>query len=282
MTSASAPETATDRNPQARLDATAQQAAERAKVTVRTLQTTEMQAAAELLGAVWTAPQTPIETSLLVALGHAGNYCAGAFAAEARLVGVAVGFFAEPLGEVLHSHVTGVAAEAIGAGVGTAIKQHQRAWCARRGLSTIAWTYDPLVAGNAWFNLGRLGARPAKYLLDFYGVLADGRNAGQGSDRLLVHWPVVPVGTEAHPTDGPRTSALVVGAGEEPVGVEPDSDAAVCTVAVPTDIEAVRAHDPELGLRWRWAFRDTYLRLTEDGWQVRGFAREGHYEMERA
>lgn len=250
-------------------------------MTVRTLQTTEMPAAAELLGAVWTGPQTPVETSLLVALGHAGNYCAGAFDAEAQIRGVTVGFFGEPLGEVLHSHVTGVLPGTLGAGIGTALKQHQRAWCARRGLSTIAWTYDPLVARNAWFNLGRLGAHAAEYLRDFYGRLDDGLNAGQGSDRLLVHWPVIPAQTEVRPTRRPRSSALVVGTGEEPVGVDPDPDAEVCTVAVPTDIEALRTRDPELGLRWRRAFRDTYLSLIGHGWRVSGFAREGHYEMER-
>jgi len=34
----------------------------------------------------------------------------------------------------------------------------------------IAWTYDPLIRRNAYFNLVKLGARPVEYLRNFYGV----------------------------------------------------------------------------------------------------------------
>ncbi len=255
-------------------------------VQVRALRASEMAAAAELLLQVWPGPQTPVETSLLIALAHAGNYCAGAFDAGGRLVGVCVGFFAEPLGQVLHSHVAGVLPEATDGGVGTALKQHQRQWCEHRGLSTVAWTYDPLVARNAWFNLSRLGARPADYLVDFYADLSDGRNAGQGSDRLLVHWPVTAAPPQAPSTHEQGSAVLLVGTENEPVEAEPDSAALIRTVAVPDDIETVRARDPETGRRWRYAFRDTYRGLAGDGWRVTGFVRASprtaaHYELER-
>ena len=75
-----------------------------------------------------------------------------------------------------------------GRAVGTAIKLHQRDWALAHGGTAITWTYDPLVARNAHFNLNRLGARPERYLLDVYGELRDDLNRGDPSDRLLVRW----------------------------------------------------------------------------------------------
>ena len=52
----------------------------------------------------------------------------------------------------------------------------------------IAWTYDPLIRRNAYFNLVKLGARPAEYLRNFYGAMDDAINGGTETDRMLVHW----------------------------------------------------------------------------------------------
>src|SRR5664279_2293440 len=65
-----------------------------------------------------------------------------------ELVGVCAGFFGPPAAQVMHS----------------------------------------LVARNAAFNVRRLGASLEEYLVDFYGQMTDGVNAGQGSDRILVRW----------------------------------------------------------------------------------------------
>ena len=74
--------------------------------------------------------------------------------------------------------------------MGFALKLHQRAWCLDRGITLMEWTYDPLVARNAYFNLSKLGATVAEYLPDFYGVMGDGINRFDESDRILVHWPL--------------------------------------------------------------------------------------------
>ena len=72
--------------------------------------------------------------------------------------------------------------------VGFALKLHQRAWALLRGVSEIAWTFDPLVSRNAYFNLVKLGAQPAEYLPNFYGTMLDTINGDDDSDRLLVRW----------------------------------------------------------------------------------------------
>lgn len=263
-------------------------AARTAGVSVRDLRADEMAAASALYAEVWgLAPrESPMEPGLLVALGFAGGYVSGAFDADGTLVGSCAGLLgATPTGRLslLHSHIAAVR-PGTGRGVGTALKLHQRAWCAERGIGTIAWTYDPLIARNAWFNLGRLGAHVEAYLVDFYGPMDDGLNAGEESDRLLVHWAVHPDEHDATTTHEPGRphAALAVGDDGGPVphpAVPVDADAV--TLAVPADVERLRSSDRAVASRWRSAFRDAYADLHEQGWRVRGFVREGRYVLGR-
>ena len=254
-----------------------------AGVTVRDLAADEMVEASALLAQVWrTGPrESPVEPGLLVALGFAGSYVSGAFDAAGRMVGACAGFFGAPLGGLLHSHVAAVRPGGP-RGTGTALKLHQRAWCADRGIGVIAWTYDPLIARNAWFNLGRLGAHVETYLVDFYGPMPDGLNAGEESDRLLVHWPVEPEEVTPPPAADRAHAALTADddgaprpAPDVPAGTE------AVTLAVPTDVEALRASDRATASRWRATFREAYADLHEQGWRVRGFVKTGHYVLDR-
>jgi predicted GNAT superfamily acetyltransferase len=263
-------------------------AATTAGVTVRDLDATEMAAASALLAEVWrTSPrESPMEPGLLVALAFAGNYVSGAFDASGAMVGACAGFLGVPFGALLHSHIAAVRPGGP-RGTGTALKLHQRAWCAARGIEVIAWTYDPLIARNAWFNLGRLGAHVEAYLVDFYGLMDDGLNAGEESDRLLVHWPVEPEHIRLPDAPGRTHAALDANEGGGPraaLDVPPDAEA--LTLAVPTDVEALRASDRAevraTASRWRAMFRDTYAAVHEQGWRVQGFVKAGHYLLRRA
>ncbi|WP_460369025.1 GNAT family N-acetyltransferase, partial [Actinocorallia lasiicapitis] len=146
----------------------------------------EFEAADRLFAGIWKtgAEGTIVSVEMMRALSHAGNYLVGAYA-RGRLAGASVGFFAAPVGTVLHSHITGAVP---GAGAGLALKRHQRAWALARGLTMITWTYDPLVRRNAHFNLVKLGARPEEYYESFYGAMDDQINGGDESDRVLTVW----------------------------------------------------------------------------------------------
>ena len=170
--------------------ATAAAAALRAGVDVRPLETLDqITAACAVLERVWGIEPGvvfDVQPHLLRALGHGGNYLVGAYAHDGgELIGASSAFFTEPLGSAMHSHITGVLAGTAGRGVGAALKWHQRLWALERGLSRITWTYDPLIARNSFFNLTRLGGRPETYFVDFYGVMNDGPNRGQPTDRRL-------------------------------------------------------------------------------------------------
>jgi predicted GNAT superfamily acetyltransferase len=166
----------------------ADQAARAAGVRIRELTVlAEFEAACRLFDQVWQPdPASPPMTAELIrALTKAGNYAAGAYQGD-LLVGASVGFFGPPAEAALHSHITGV--HRAGQGAGYAIKLHQRAWALSRDVTEIAWTYDPLIRRNAYFNLVKLGTQVTEYLPNFYGGMQDGINGGGESDRLLVSW----------------------------------------------------------------------------------------------
>lgn len=221
-------------------------AAHKAGVVIREL--TELAAFVEvyrLFDTIWRPDPTnvPITVELMRAFSKAGNYVSGAYDGP-RLVGACVGFFAEPAGTTLHSHVTGVAVP--GRNIGYAIKLHQREWSVRRGLTAISWTYDPLVSRNAYFNLVKLGAMPVEYLENFYGTMNDRVNRDDESDRLLVRWDLSPTATTglARPCE---------------------------RVAIPDDIERLRTTDPDAAREWRLAVRDQLGGLMAQGARVVGF-----------
>jgi predicted GNAT superfamily acetyltransferase len=239
---------------------------------------------------------------LLRALTKAGNYASGAFdAGSGELLGACVGFFGPPTGAELHSHVAGVRAAGRGRSVGFALKVHQRVWCLRRGVRVIAWTYDPLVRRNAYFNLVKLGARPTEYLPDFYGPMDDAINGGTETDRMLVHWDLrSSVAAAAAAGRGQPASfaaergrgAVVVlspGPGGRPAGPPAGGPAAggpaagggsgprTLLVGVPADIESLRISDPAAAAAWRTALRDALMPLVSNGARVTGFDRDGWY-----
>ncbi|MER7432527.1 GNAT family N-acetyltransferase [Nonomuraea rubra] len=214
------------------------------------------------------------------ALTHAGNYVSGAFDGD-RMIGASVGFFGQD--STLHSQNTGTAA---GQGIGFELKLHQRLWALDRGISRITWTYDPLVRRNAHFNLAKLGARPAKYLPNFYGVMADAINHGDESDRILAVWPLTDPRVEAAARREPCLPSVpedaVVGLaddGDRPV--EGRTDGRVVLVAVPEDIERLRGVDTGAARAWRHAVRDVLGALMEEGATVTGFHRKTYYVVER-
>lgn len=266
-------------------------AAGRAGVQVRPLETLEqMSAACAVLDRVWDigpGEVSEVQPALLRALGHGGNYLVGAYRTDSQeLLGASVAFFTEPLGAAMHSHITGVLGGNSGTGIGGALKWHQRQWALERGLTRITWTYDPLIARNAYFNLSRLGARVETYFVDFYGEMNDGPNRGQPTDRVQVGWDLLASSPALRPEPPAAESAAVllsVGPDGEPVpGRSAPTDDDRILIAVPTDIEALRKRAPATALAWRHELRSALAMLLADStWQVTGFARTGWYLAER-
>ena len=270
--------------------ATAERAARAADVEVIELRTmTDMTEACELLDRVWRpgAGNPLMAPALLKVLSYCGSHVVAAVR-DARVIGVCVGLLAD---WGLHSHIAGVEDAGRGAGVGRALKLHQRAWALARGIESVTWTFDPLISRNAYFNLVRLGAVADEYLTDYYGPMHDGLNAGTPSDRLLVRWrladPAVrrALAEAAEPTV-PDTEGAEILLEADQVGRpmrrrSGPRRGTTCLIGIPRDAEAMRVADPGLAAEWRLALREVLGESMAAGGTVTGFTRDGWYVVEQ-
>jgi predicted GNAT superfamily acetyltransferase len=209
---------------------------------------------------VWGADAVRDVDLYFVAATH-GGYFAVAWIEE-KPVGASFGLLSK--GKTLHSHMTAVVAEHASKGIGSGLKQHQRAWAAEQGIEAITWTFDPLVRRNAWFNLVRLGAQVTGYEVNYYGALGDAINGNDESDRLMVRWPVT----------------------AEP-GFAVDPASADLLVATPGDIEAIRTAEKSgtssqgESSTWRLRMRAALHPMLNEGWTIEGLTADCQYVLRK-
>jgi predicted GNAT superfamily acetyltransferase len=140
----------------------------------------------------------------LIVSRQAGGWTLGAFESTAgqdseaeRLVGF-VHHMAAVRGndEIFgYSHMMAVAVDCQNKGVGARLKWAQRERALAEGRGYIRWTWEPMRARNAHFNLNRLGVIVETYAENFYGsyygVEPQHRISGApsvDSDRLFASW----------------------------------------------------------------------------------------------
>ena len=163
------------------------------------------------------------------------------------------------------------------------MKLHQRSFALNHGVSRITWTFDPLIARNAHFNVRRLAARPVRYLVNHYGTMSDALNGEDESDRFETPWeltsPQVEVACDLGtlsdvPVEWNTSPALLIDDGGRPHRAPgADGGAPFVSVAIPKDIEQLRASDPSAALAWRLASREAFVELFASGAQVIDFDR---------
>lgn len=228
----------------------------------------------------------------LLAAAAAGGVILGAFAAGDLLVGFCYGFVGLRDGHpILYSHMAGVTDEWRGAGVGFLLKRAQREAALARGLERIIWTFDPLQAANAHFNLRKLAAEARRYYVNYYGDMPDELNRGMESDRLEVAWLLRAArvaramgdqgasAAEPHAAFDPSQTAAaplaLAASGDPPRPDDPAAlpDAPLVRVAVPDDFSAVRSRDGALGREWREATRRIFLAYFARGYVAVDFYR---------
>jgi len=55
-------------------------------------------------------------------------------------------------------------------------------------MKLVEWTFDPLQARNAFFNIAKLGGVCMTYIRNLYGEIHDSLNRGRLTDRFEVEW----------------------------------------------------------------------------------------------
>ncbi|MFN2532864.1 MAG: hypothetical protein ABR555_16365 [Pyrinomonadaceae bacterium] len=191
----------------------------------------------------------------LIVSRMAGGWTLGAFL-EARMVGFVHHLAAvQNENEIFgYSHMMAVAKDFQNHGVGAQLKWAQRARALQEGQTFIKWTWDPMQARNAHFNLNRLGVVVNTFGNNFYGTdygnhpkQADENRSVLQSDRLFAHWYL----------DSPRVVRLASG---EAAPLESDP---VNTIRIPAewsrlvkeDIETARCEQARVRSEFQDAFR---------------------------
>lgn len=255
--------------------------ADGADVRIRPLISHEdYQACVALQREVWGPEyEETIPASLLQVASYVGGLIAGAFGSDGDLLGFVFGLTGVKNGETLHwSHALGVREAARNSGVGRMLKEYQRSELARRAVGVVYWTFDPLIAKNAHFNINRLGARVVEYIPNMYGTTKSPLHHGLATDRFVVVCSTTPrpaktarrfaaqnpqpriLTTSTHPDD-----ILFAGALQLPRAV---------WIEVPTDIHQVLADSPAAAAEWHSSIRRHFQWALGNRYAVTGFQRD--------
>jgi predicted GNAT superfamily acetyltransferase len=272
---------------------------------IRILETpAEMTLAEDLQRLVWPGSDAEIlPVHILLTFAHNGGLVLGAYQGE-DLVGLLVGFpglYPLPDGpQPKHcSHQLGIHPDYQSAGIGFALKRAQWQMLRQQGLALATWTYDPLLSRNAYLNIARLGAVCNTYLVNLYGEMRDGLNAGLESDRFQVDWwlntrrvstrlgrrPRLDLGL-AHYTSA-KTQSLY-----RPL-VPPDAflrppehfshpQEALILAEIPSDFMALKQQDPPLARGWRIFSREVFTTCFSLGYLVTDFIFDRSSETPRS
>lgn len=238
----------------------------------------EFQACVRLQREIWGDGFTEIvPVTILRVAQYIGGITAGAFDEQGRLLGFVFGMTGLVDGELAHwSDMLAVRPGVRDRGIGRRLKLYQRDALLRQGIRTMYWTYDPLVAKNAYLNLVRLGARPVEYAVDLYGEdTGSALHAALGTDRFIVAWTLdapPPAGAAAASSDGsgPVVVNRVGDDGRPATGALPD--APEVRVEVPPDIDALIDRDHEVAQAWRATTRRAFTWYLGRGYRVTGLS----------
>ena len=194
---------------------------------------------------------------------NAGGFTLGAYDGE-RLAGFTLSVPAFLRGEkAFYSHMTGVRPEYQSHGIGAKLKWAQRTRALSEGVKYIKWTFEPVKARNAYFNLEKLGAVVLEYQPNFYGTdyttsAHMSENIGLASDRLFAEWNL----------ESPKVKALASGESFE------ESREPSAIIAVMNDWLGLVEADPQGALGEQLRIRGEFQTAFADGLVGRGFRRD--------
>lgn len=209
-----------------------------------------------------------------------GGLVLGAFLPSGEAAGLSFAFLGRVEGRIcLYSQLTGIVPGYQDQGLGGRLKEVQREIAQAEGVASIVWAFDPLQAGNARFNLDKLGARAIRYIENMYGSRTDLLNAGAATDRLIVEWPTDPKARTEQFTGNVSHLPRLIETARRPDGVltpvvnlSPSAPAVL--LEIPDDVQRLRIQEPELAERWRQAVRQGFLASFAAGYQATGFHRD--------
>jgi predicted GNAT superfamily acetyltransferase len=152
----------------------------------------------------------------------------------------------------------------------------------------VAWTFDPLLARNAYLNIYKLGATGQRYEADYFGASQYAMISG---DRLVINWWVNHPHTIAHiqgevpkytvqqylEHDAAIVNPVTVNDMGCPVPLEKNEIPANSTLLleIPAEFTQLQQQDMALAQTWRNHIRQVFPQVMKAGYVVTNFIRDG-------
>ncbi len=235
---------------------------------------------------VWGYPdaEEAIPLPMLAAGVRRGAIVLAAFDGRS-MVGACYSFPALKGGRLAHwSHMLGVMEGYRDRGIGRLLKLEQRNRALAMGIDLIEWTFDPLQAANAHFNLARLGAVVEEYEINIYGESSSPLWSGSDSDRFIAQWNICEPHVERRlARSGPviRASDTIAAArvleaqpaieGLQPGKPDLEQEGRRLSVDIPAHFAPIQRERPNAARLWRSATREVFTTYLGRGYRVLDF-----------
>jgi len=263
-------------------------------IEIRILTTAdEMHTAVELQKAYWGDDMADlVPEHMLLSISKYGGHVHGAFI-ENQMIGMVLGFLGADIDpddtKKASDHLLIMSKRMVvlpgyrGHKIGEQLKWAQRDYALQHNIQLVSWTFDPVLARNAYLNLHKLAAVGQAYAEDFFGARMT--NPVLNSDRLVMNWWV------SHPHVQRRAaqqSLENLDLRDTPVlnctdfddaGFfiplddiqEPDEDTVL--MEIPRDFSAIEGYSTDLAQHWRNHIRQVMHMLFDRGYIATDFVR---------
>jgi predicted GNAT superfamily acetyltransferase len=207
---------------------------------------------------------------LFLNISRTGGHVLGAFTDEGPMAAFVVSVPAwRKERRYFYSLLLGVLPRHENQGLGWMLKIAQRKAALRAGVKYIEWTFDPMRAKNAYFNIVRLGAIVRRYCPDYYGPILGKLQRRLPSDRLIAEWPLKSV----------RVKKVLAGKMPRPSG-----KTAKATVAIPLDLDTLVLRESARARKYQASVRASLQECFARSLAITGFERteaEARYLLDR-
>lgn len=222
----------------------------------------EIEACVRLQREVFAFPEVEISpVRHFVVSKKAGGFTLGAFSGG-ELVGFVLSVTAFSGNEkYFYSHMAAVGKHFQNRGIGAQLKWAQRETALSKGVNFIKWTFQPVQARNAFFNLEKLGAVVREYHPNFYGTdysTSNDQKIGLDSDRLFGEWHL----------DSAKVSALSRGE------IFTETGEIVRTIEIPEDWSNLVKANPKKAIERQNRIKGEFQTAFGENLSAKGFARD--------
>jgi predicted GNAT superfamily acetyltransferase len=240
----------------------------------------DYQAVVELQKQVW--GYTEMDDLAAVPILMIANRFGGAVLVAQESSGPFVGFSMANLGCTHYrklfwwSHMTAVLEEYRNKDIGLRLKMRQREEALATGIYEIQWTFDPLQALNAHFNIHKLGVIVREHEKNVYGYSTSPLHQGLPTDRFIAEWRLNSdrvkerLSTAEHPVilrDFDRILRINTPGGELNLRLEESP----LLLEIPTSISELKQTDAAQALDWQDKIRSACQHYFKTGYTITDF-----------